>query len=166
MQPQRPPNIGAAEGVKLMQFGGRRTSENVERGESGGVGGGGMGGGAGMLLGLVFSRFGIGGVIVLVLIMFVLGGNPLGLSSGGDQAVSPQTGTEGRKDASNVCANDPNIRFSCQVLASTEDRWAELFSEAGTRYEPPRMVVYDRNTRSGCGSAQSAMGPFYCPLDR
>ena len=150
-----------------MQFGGRRTSSNVEQGESGGSGGGGgLGGGGGMLFGLVFSRFGIGGVIVLVLILFVLGGNPLGLSGSGEQAVSPQASTEGRKDAANVCATDPTIRFSCQVLASTEDRWSELFTEAGSRYEPPRMVVYDRNTRSGCGSAQSAMGPFYCPLDR
>ena len=119
-----------------------------------------------MLFGLVFSRFGIGGVIVLVLILFVLGGNPLGLSGGSEQAVSPQASTEGRKDAANVCATDPTIQFSCQVLASTEDRWSELFTESGSSYEPPRMVVYDRNTRSGCGSAQSAMGPFYCPLDR
>ena len=150
-----------------MRFGGRRTSSNVEQGESGGgFGGGGLGGGAGMLLGLVFSRFGIGGVIVLVLIMFVIGGNPLGLSGGGQPAVSPGESSQSGKSAADVCAADPAIRFSCQVLASTEDRWGEMFTEAGSRYEPPRMVVYDSNTRSGCGSAQSAMGPFYCPLDR
>ena len=150
-----------------MRFGGRRTSSNVEQGESGGgFGGGGLGGGGGMLLGLVFSRFGIGGVIVLVLIMFVIGGNPLGLTGGGQPAVSPRESSQSSKSAADVCAADPTIQFACQVLASTEDRWGELFTEAGSRYEPPRMVVYDSNTRSGCGSAQSAMGPFYCPLDR
>jgi len=63
-----------------MRFGDRRTSDNVERGESGGfgLGGGGFGGaGAGMLLSLVFSRFGIGGVVVLLLLMFLFAGNPL-----------------------------------------------------------------------------------------
>ncbi|MGZ8312454.1 MAG: KPN_02809 family neutral zinc metallopeptidase, partial [Allosphingosinicella sp.] len=68
--------------------------------------------------------------------------------------------------AASVCQSDPNITFACQVLASTEDRWTEMFSAAGTRYPPPRMVVYDRDTRSGCGAAQSAMGPFYCPADQ
>ena len=80
-----------------MRFGGRRTSSNVERGESGsGFGGGGFGGGGGMLLGLVFSRFGIGGVAVLLLIMFVIGGNPLGLSDSGQQNVAPQPSGAGR----------------------------------------------------------------------
>ena len=75
-----------------MRFGGRRTSSNVESQSGGGgfgLGGGGMGGGGGMLLGLVFSRFGIGGVVVLFLIMMFIGGNPLGLSGSGDQAVAP-----------------------------------------------------------------------------
>ena len=150
-----------------MRFGGRRMSSNVERGErGGGFGfGGGMGGG-GMLLGLVFSRFGIGGVVVLLLIMFIVGGDPLGLSGGGQQAVSPQEVPRSGESAAEVCRSEPCISFSCQVLASTEDRWSELFAQAGARYEPPRMVVYDRDTDSGCGAAQSAMGPFYCPLDR
>ena len=148
-----------------MRFGGRRTSSNVEGGESGGgfgLGGGGMGGGAGMLLGLVFSRFGIGGVVVLLLIMFLFSGNPLGLSGSGEQEPAARTG----ETAEQVCARNPTVQFSCQVLASTEEKWGELFTQAGSRYEPPRMVIYDRGTNSGCGAAQSAMGPFYCPLDR
>jgi predicted metalloprotease len=149
-----------------MRFGDRRTSDNVERGESGGfgLGGGGFGGaGAGMLLSLVFSRFGIGGVVVLLLLMFLFAGNPLGLSGSGDQggSQSSQTG----ETASQVCAENSAVRFSCQVLASTEDKWSEMFRERGAAYEAPRMVVYDRGTNSGCGAAQSAMGPFYCPMD-
>ena len=72
-----------------MRFGGRRSSDNVEfrEGGGGGFGFGGGGGGGAMLLGLVFSRFGIGGVVVLLLVMFLFGG--LGsLTGGGQQAVS------------------------------------------------------------------------------
>jgi len=145
-----------------MLFGGRRTSDNVEsqRGQSFG-GGGGLGGGAGMLIGLVASRFGIGGVIVLVVVMAIFGG----FGGGGQQAVSDGTGDAG-KAASEVCASDETTRFSCQVLASSEEHWGRLFSANGQSYAPPRMVVYTRGGRSGCGAADSAMGPFYCPADR
>ncbi len=152
-----------------MRFGGRRTSDNVERGgrSSGfgfGGGGGGMGGGAGMLLGLVFSRFGIGGVVVLLLLMFLFSGNPLGLSSSGQQAAPDRGGQT--ESAAQVCGENSVVRFSCQVLASTEERWGEFFTQAGSRYEAPRMVVYSRDTDTQCGQGQAAMGPFYCPLDR
>ena len=151
-----------------MRFGGRRTSDNVEsqRGGVGFGGGGGLGGGGGMLLGLVFSRFGIGGVVVLLLVMFLLGGNPLGLSDGGPPSVAPHQASRGTAAPAQVCQSDEVTRFSCQVLASTEDHWGQMFAQAGARYEPPRMVVYDRFGRSGCGAAQSAMGPFYCPGDQ
>ena len=147
-----------------MRFGGRRESDNVESQSGGGFGGGGGGGGgAAMLLGLVFSRFGIGGVVVVGLLMFFLGGNPLGLV-GGEQGGAPSTNVEAR--GSNACSSDPTRHFSCQVLASTEDRWTALFRAQGSNYTPPTLVFYPGNGQSGCGAAQSAMGPFYCPSDR
>jgi predicted metalloprotease len=147
-----------------MRFGGRRESDNVEsQSGGGGFGLGGGGGGAGLLLGLVFSRFGIGGVVVALALMFLIGGNPLGLT-GGDQAGAPSTGVEGH--GSGLCAADPARHFSCQVLASTEDRWTALFRAQGSTYTPPTLVFYPGNGRSGCGAAQSSMGPFYRPSDR
>ena len=149
-----------------MRFGGRRTSENVEFREGGRSGfGGGMGGGAGMLLGLVFSRFGIGGVVVLFIVMMLLGGNPLGLSGGGEQAVAPQQRSNGQS-AAEVCSVDEQRRFLCQVLASSEDQWGALFTAAGQTYRPPRLVFYRGGAPTGCGYGQSAMGPFYCPADQ
>jgi predicted metalloprotease len=149
-----------------MRFGDRDTSSNVEsqRGQySGGLGGGGLGGGAGMLISLVASRFGIGGVLVLVVLFLLFGG--LGsLTGGGDRAVGPQPG-QPQAQGGNVCQSDPITRFSCQVLRSTEDRWTEMFREMGRQYEVPRMVVYTGGGRSGCGAANSQMGPFYCPSD-
>src|SRR5580765_2799431 len=103
-----------------MRFGGRRESDNVESQSGGGGGfglGGGGGGGASMLFGLVFSRFGIGGVLVLFLIMYFIGGSPLGLT-GGDQPAGTQSPAA---SGASVCESDPARRFSCQVLASTED---------------------------------------------
>src|SRR5688572_28177074 len=127
-----------------MRFGNRRTSDNVEFREGGsrgglGLGGGGMGGGVGMLMSFVFSRFGIGGVIVLFIIMMLLGGNPLG--GGSNTAVSPQARTNGQS-AAQVCGADEQRRFLCQVLASSEEQWSSLFTAAGRTYQPPRLVFY------------------------
>ena len=147
-----------------MRFGGRRESDNGESQSGGGFGfGGGGGGGAAMLLGLVFSRFGIGGVVVVLALMFFFGGNPLGLT-GGEQQGAPPAGVESR--GTGTCSADPARHFSCQVLASTEDRWSELFRAQGSSYAPPTLVFYPGSGQSGCGAAQSAMGPFYCPSDR
>jgi len=141
-----------------------RTSDNVgdQRGQRFGGGGGG-GGGLGLILGLVGSRFGIGGIVVVLIGAALLGINPFG---GGQQALTPasQTATGGSA-AAKACAVDAASRFSCQVLASTEDSWAAIFAERGARYQPAGFIFYDGRGQSGCGAAQAAMGPFYCPSD-
>lgn len=152
-----------------MRFDDRDVSSNVEsqRGMSFGGGGGGGGGGAmGLLFGLVASRFGIGGIIVLAIIAMVFGFNPLAMMGGGGGVGQAPHQARTDQSAAQICASDPTTRFSCQVLDSTEDRWGQLFAARGQTYQPPRLVFYDRNGRSGCGAAQSAMGPFYCPSDQ
>jgi predicted metalloprotease len=155
-----------------------RFSDNVsdQRGQSfGGGRGGGMGGGMfGMLFGLVLSRFGIGGVLILLLGYCALstfgGGSMLG---GGSGAVSPQAqqqaaqqgGGSGGSEALRACQKDPVSAFSCRVLASTEDTWTAIFQGQGERYRPAGFTFYGGQGQSGCGAAQSAMGPFYCPTD-
>jgi predicted metalloprotease len=115
----------------------------------------------GLLLGLVASRFGLGGVLVLVAGYFALGL----LGGGGGTSTSPQQATQSAGSGAQACTADAASRFSCQVLANTEDTWAALFAKAGRRYAPPRFVFYGGEDRSGCGLAQAAMGPFYCPND-
>jgi hypothetical protein len=62
---------------------------------------------------------------------------------------------------------DPNTRdVLTRVLGSTERRWTELFARAGAQYKPTTMVAYSNSDQSGCGAAQAAMGPFYCPTDQ
>ena len=143
-----------------------RESSNVEQdsGRSGFGGFGGGGGGIGLLFALVGSRFGIGGIIVLVLGMLVFGFNPFGGGSSQMVGQSPQVASQ---SAAQTCANNGAAgHFSCRVLASTEDTWANLFQRAGQTYTPPRLHFYSQQGQSGCGEAMSAMGPFYCPSDQ
>lgn len=141
-----------------------RESGNVEQDRGGGGGGlGGGGGGIGLLFALVGSRFGIGGIIVLGLGMFLFGMNPLSLLGGGGGTQQAQHTSQ---TAQQVCDADAAHKFSCQVLASTEDTWTKLFQQRGALYRPATLHFYDRQGSSGCGVAQSAMGPFYCPTDQ
>src|SRR3954469_4563383 len=119
-----------------MRFGDDRESGNFidDTGRGGGFGGGGLGGGnaVGCLLPMIASRFGIGGIIVLVVGYFLLsslGGGLSGGGGGGGVAPSTQVGQTSAK--SNL---DPNTKhFTLQVLASTEDTWNKLL---GGRYKP------------------------------
>ena len=145
-----------------MRFGGRRISSNVGSQRGGGFGmpgGGGMGFGGGSL--------GCGGLAVVIVLALVFGVNPMALLDGGGQMVAPtqQTGA-GKGSAEEICGVDEVTRFSCQVLASTEDQWTKIFQAAGQQYRPAQLVFYTGGGRSGCGAAQSAMGPFYCPSDQ
>ncbi|MFM9828031.1 MAG: neutral zinc metallopeptidase [Sphingomonas sp.] len=141
-----------------------------QRGQSRGGGFGGGGGGGGMLLGLipfVFSRFGCGGVVVLLLVAVFFSGG-VGLMSGGTggqapagQVASPVGGTS----ATTSCSVDASSRAACNAYSSANKTWAALFQRAGKRYQEPSLQFFAREGNSGCGAAQSAMGPFYCPTD-
>ena len=146
-----------------MRFGDERESSNFEdvTGRSGLGFGGGGGNALGCLLPLIASRFGIGGVIVLVIGYFLLSSLG-GLGGGGGGSLAPSSSQQGA--AAGQSTLDPNTRhFVLQVLASTEDTWSKLL---GGRYEPTTLVAYSEAYQSGCGAAQSAMGPFYCPTDK
>src|SRR4029079_13758750 len=149
-----------------MRLGDERESSNSEdvTGRSGGGFGLGGGGNAlGCLIPLIASRFGIGGVIVLVIGYFLLSslGGLGGLGGGGGGGLVPGTQRSAPAGQSTLDANTRH--FMLQVLASTEDVWSK---QLGGRYTPTTLVAYSQGVQSGCGAAQSAMGPFYCPTDR
>ena len=145
-----------------MRLGGGDNSNFEDRtGQSGGgMSFGGMGGGAiGMILSLVASRFGIVGILVLALgycALSSLGGGGL---LGGGGGTAPATQGESR-------LTSEQQRVLVGTLNSTEQVWGQLFQQAGQTYQPARMIAYTRGTQSGCGAAQAAMGPFYCPSDQ
>ena len=101
---------------------------------------------------------GIGGIVLLLLFSALTGQNPADLLPTGDGG---ETGVVGEPSA-----DDKQAGFISVVLKSTEDVWSEIFRERGQRYEEPVLVLFTEATQSGCGVGQSAMGPFYCPLDR
>ena len=96
------------------------------------------------------------GLVAVLVIALLTGVNPLQLIGGG----APASGGEGPP------ADDPMREFVSAVLGSTEDTWGALFSAAGQSYREPSLVIFSGATSSGCGTGQSAMGPFYCPLDQ
>ena len=146
-----------------MRWGDFRRSENVEdRTGEGPVGGGGfpMGG----------PHIGGGALVIIVIVGMLFGINPLdmlGLLEGGgggtvQQQAAPGYGPQGRSSPAQATAKD----FSRAVLGDTEDVWTAVFKQMGRQYVPPTLVLYTGATRSGCGVAREAVGPFYCPADR
>jgi len=113
---------------------------------------------------------GIGTIILLVIVGWALGINPLYLI-GGAEILSGLRGSQQESqpapgNAKTESASDQMSEFVSAVLGSTEAQWKEIFAQAGRTYEGPTLVMFSGATRSGCGFAQSATGPFYCPNDR
>jgi hypothetical protein len=103
---------------------------------------------------------GIGGLVLVLLFSALTGQNPLDLiNSGGN----PETGSVG---TTGVREDDPHALFVSRVLADTEETWRQVFGERGEAYAPPILVLFTGATQSACGTGSSAMGPFYCPVDR
>jgi predicted metalloprotease len=101
---------------------------------------------------------GIGGLVLLLLFSALTGQNPIDLIS----TAPPEqtTGTTGVRD------DDPQAEFVSVVLADTEAVWSEILRGRGADYPEPTLVLFTHATQSACGVGQSAMGPFYCPIDR
>jgi predicted metalloprotease len=132
-----------------MKWEGRRESGNIEdrRGMS-------MGG-VGLPIG------GVGGLVLLLLISWVTGTNPLDLISSSSNVSQEQpVGTTGVRE------KDPQAEFIAVVLGDTEDTWREVFRQRGQAYVPPVLVLFNDATQSACGVGRSEVGPFYCSADR
>ena len=135
-----------------MKLDGRRESSNVEdrRGMSGG------------------KMVGIGGIggIILIVVMTLLSGGNLG------DAISNVAGSIGgvteQTDNREFTAEEQELaEFSKKILAGTEDVWTKVFREQGLgEYIAPKMVLYTTSTQTGCGTGQAQMGPFYCSADQ
>jgi predicted metalloprotease len=114
---------------------------------------------------------GIVTVLVLVVVGWALGINPLYLI-GGAEILSRLGG--GQPQQTEPAPNPKTAQqpadqmqdFVAAVLGSTEAQWQEIFARAGKNYRPPALVMFSGYVQSACGIAQSAMGPFYCPNDQ
>jgi predicted metalloprotease len=135
-----------------MRWQGGQQSENIE--DRRGMGGPVMVGG-----GL--------GTIVLLLLVWFLGGDPLALLQQINQGPPPGQGGPlvpgGPAEGPGI--DDKQREFVAVVLADTEDVWRDQFRRAGREYRDPKLVLFSEATQSACGFAQSATGPFFCPED-
>lgn len=146
-----------------MRWKGARESTNVEdrRSSSGGstIGssfpGGAIGGG------------GIGILLMVVLSLFFSGGNiDLGSVLGGGSGGGFGTETNIQQPNPNAKTSDEQKEFATTVFAYLEDYWNGMFKQYNQSYQDPTLVLYTGSVRSACGTASSAVGPFYCPGDQ
>jgi uncharacterized protein len=129
-------------------LGGRRIQVGLPRGRR--VGGGGLG---------------LGTIVVLLIVGWVFGINPLAMFGGGGS--SPQYQPQiGREVSETGTPSDDGAQFVATVLADTEETWNRVFSAAGENYPEPTLVLFSGSASTACGFASAASGPFYCPADR
>src|SRR5262249_6021019 len=136
-------------GRTIMQWKGRRESENIED--------------RGVLTpGRVAAGGGIG-VVLLAIVVYLLGGNPNQLLMQVRNNPQPQAGQQ--EPAPSDPKREEAKHFVAVVLADTEDVWREQFRKLGKTYREPHLVLFRGKVESACGLADAAMGPFYCPAD-
>jgi predicted metalloprotease len=106
-------------------------------------------------------HIGLGGMLVLLILSFIFRTDLVSLFSGGP-APEPRTGTANRALDE---AEKPEVQFLSFVLDDVQNTWDRTFAQQGQQYRHAKLVLYRDATQSGCGGAESATGPFYCPAD-
>jgi len=176
-----------------MRLDNERPSDNIEdrRGSGGGMGfpGGGRGTRINIPMGGRGGGMSISTLVLLVIAYLVLkllfgidllammngGGGGIQLPGGGTSTEyqipdvttdSADTQLPGGGTGNSSVTADAGKEFVARVLGSTEQTWTVIFQQMGKTYEKPRLVLFSGFTQSACGTAQSAMGPFYCPRDK
>jgi uncharacterized protein len=128
---------------------GRRSINIEDRRAAGGMlGGGGL-------------RMGLGGTVILLVLSLIFGRDFLGGADDGTVA----TPAGGGLAAADSAREEPEVQFLSFVLDDAQGTWARVLPQYGTQYRDAKLVLFRDATRTGCGVGQTAMGPFYCPVD-
>jgi len=104
---------------------------------------------------------GIGGTVVVLALSLLTGRNLFN-----DLGVQPGVGAGTPMTAEDSAAQEKEVHFVSYVLDDTEKTWTNVLAQFNQQYTPPVLVLFRNSTESGCGYAQAAMGPFYCPVDQ
>ncbi|WP_374418977.1 KPN_02809 family neutral zinc metallopeptidase [Novosphingobium arvoryzae] len=144
--------------MRLDDFDPNALNIEDQRGSGGGfrmVGGGG--------------KIGCGTLVIALIAAVVFGVDPVQMLGGlqqmqqaGPEVAGP---AQGGATISESCTVDAMSRETCNALSSLNKTWQPIFAAAGEEFAQPKLVFYSQSGDSGCGAAQSAMGPFYCPSD-
>jgi predicted metalloprotease len=139
--------------------GGESSDIEDRRDESGGGGGGGFGFGG--------IHIGIGGALILLVLSLIFHQNFFALLGGGGQSVQSGQATSGPPDTARDNSEKPLVDFISFVLDDTQKTWTEILpAQTNKQYHHAKLVLFRNYTQSGCGGAESATGPFYCPGDQ
>jgi hypothetical protein len=117
------------------------------------------------------AGLGIGGIIMVALMAWLAGGDPLSavmqeVQNGGLGSLTG-TNTEVEEGQREFTQEEQELaKFSTQILAGTEDVWTEIFRQNGAQYQVPKMVLYTGGVQTACGQGSAQMGPFYCSGDQ
>lgn len=111
------------------------------------------------------GRVGCGTIVIALIAWAVFGVNPMQFLGGQQAGTEAPVQTRGGSSAAESCTINDYSHESCNALSSLNKTWQPLFQQANLEYHAPKLVFYSRMGRSGCGAAESAMGPFYCPAD-
>ena len=143
-----------------------QNARDLGRGGGGGFGGGGGGGG---LVSLLFAflpmllgrKLGCGTVLIIAVVgFFVVSSGALNFSG-----MSGATGEQASGQGGAVACDTAAELESCRAVTSLEQTWTQIFAQQGAQFRPAKLNFFSESGQSGCGPAQSAMGPFYCPAD-
>lgn len=103
---------------------------------------------------------GIGGTVIVLALSLFTGRNLFQ-----DLGVSPGVGAGSPMTAEDSAREEPEVQFVSFVLDDVQNTWSQILPKYNAQFHPAKLVLFRKSTESGCGMAQSAMGPFYCPLD-
>ena len=123
-----------------------------------------------MPIGVKGGSIGCGTLVIALIAALVFGVDPARLLGGLEQAQQQQgqpaqAGPQGGANTTESCNVDAVSRETCNALSSLNRTWRPIFERSNARFSQPKLVFYSQRGQSGCGAAQSAMGPFYCPSD-
>ena len=105
---------------------------------------------------------GIGGTVIVLALSLITGRNLFS-----DLGVEPGVGAGGAPmSAADSAREEPQVEFVSYILDDSQTIWAQIMARNNAQYQPATLVLFRNSTQSGCGVGQSAMGPFYCPLDQ
>lgn len=116
---------------------------------------------------LPVGRMGIGGIILVLIASAVFGINPLTLLGGGGVVAPPQASSPAsRGPVQETAAEREMVGQQSWVIRHAQDFWTQTFQQSGQPYQRAKLVLFRDAVQSGCGFAESATGPFYCPRDQ
>ena len=114
--------------------------------------------------GIGMAPMGIGGTVILLVLSLIFGRDFV--SGSGEETAPPPTAGGDVPPASESPAEAKNVQLVKFVFDTAQATWSKVLSQAGTPWHDAKLVLFRNATQTACGSAQSAMGPFYCPTDQ